>query len=77
MVPEDSMKNSFARSACFAALTGLVFLSFSLLTDAQDLPKQSQSAEPTKLEPGETDLMALIGAIYTQYSGRLGYNRNR
>jgi hypothetical protein len=23
------------------------------------------------VEPGETDLMALIGAIYTQYSGRL------
>ena len=58
------MKNFFARSAYFAVLTGPVFLSFPPVTGAQDLPKQSQPAEPTKLS--DKDLRAFAKA-YVAY----------
>ena len=76
MTREYLMKNSFATSACFAVLTGLVFLSFSPLTDAQDLPKQSQSAEPTKLSDKDLRVFAKAYVAYQKlrqtYEPRLG-----
>jgi len=70
------MKNSFTRSACFATLTGLVFLSPPPLTDAQDLPKQSQSAEPTKLSDKDLRAFAKAYVAYQKlrqtYEPRLG-----
>ena len=58
------MKNFFVRSAWSAALIGLQFLSFPPVTGAQDLPKQSQPAEPTKLS--DKDLRAFARA-YVAY----------
>jgi hypothetical protein len=64
MTQEDSMKNFFLRSACSAALIGLLFLSFPPFTHAQDLPKQTPSAEPTKLS--DKDIRAFAKA-YVEY----------
>ncbi|MBI1994984.1 MAG: DUF4168 domain-containing protein [Deltaproteobacteria bacterium] len=58
------MKNFFVRNAFPAALIGLVSFSFPPFTHAQDLPKQSQSAEPTKLS--DKDLRAFAKA-YVAY----------
>jgi len=58
------MKNFFVLSACSAALIGLLFLSFPSSTHAQDLPKQTPSAEPTKLS--DKDLRAFAKA-YVEY----------
>jgi len=64
MTQEDSMKNFFARSACFGALIGLLFLSFPTITHAQDLPKQTPSAETAKLS--DKDIRAFAKA-YVEY----------
>ena len=58
------MKNSFARSACSSALIGLLFLSFPSITHAQDLPKQTQSAEPTKLSDKDLRVFAKAYVAY-------------
>ena len=58
------MKNLFVRSACCAALTGLVSLSVPPLTQAQDLPTQTQSAQPTQLSDKEIRAFALA---YVEY----------
>jgi len=76
MTQEDSMKNSFARSACSSALIGLLFLSFPSITHAQDLPKQTQSAEPTKLSDKDLRVFAKAYVAYQKlrqtYEPRLG-----
>src|SRR3990172_7644134 len=64
MTQEDLMKNFFVRNAFPAALIGLVSFSFPPFTHAQDLPKQSQPAEPTKLS--DKDLRAFAKA-YVAY----------
>ena len=64
MTQEDVMKNSFARSTCCAAFISVMFLSFPSLAHAQDLPKQTQSAEPTKLS--DKDIRAFAKA-YVEY----------
>jgi len=55
---------------------GLVFLSLPPLTDAQDLPKQSQSAEPTKLSDKDLRVFAKAYVAYQKlrqtYEPRLG-----
>lgn len=58
------MKNFFVRNALSAALIGLASFSFPRFTHAQDLPKQSQSAEPTKLS--DKDIRAFAKA-YVEY----------
>ena len=58
------MKDSFARSTCCAALIGVMFLSFPALAHAQDLPKQSQSAEPTKLSDKDLIVFAKVYVAY-------------
>ena len=58
------MKNFFVRSACSAALIGLVFLSFPPTIHAQDLPKQTSSAEPAKFS--DKDIRAFAKA-YVEY----------
>jgi len=70
------MKNSFARSTCCAALIGVMFLSFPALAHAQDLPKQTQSAEPTKLSEKDLRVFAKAYVAYQKlrqtYEPRLG-----
>ena len=70
------MKNFFLRSACSAALIGLLFLSFPSITHAQDLPKQTQSAEPTKLSDKDLRVFAKAYVAYQKlrqtYEPRLG-----
>jgi hypothetical protein len=57
-------------------ILGLVCLSFPPLTDAQDLPKQSQSAEPTKLSDKDLIVFAKAYVAYQKlrqtYEPRLG-----
>jgi hypothetical protein len=76
MAQEDLMKNFFLRSACSVALIGLVFLSFSPITHAQGLPKQTQSAEPTKLSDKDLRVFAKAYVAYQKlrqtYEPRLG-----
>jgi hypothetical protein len=76
MTQEDSMKNFFLRSACSAALIGLLFLSFPALAHAQDLPKQTQSAEPTMLSEKDLRVFAKAYVAYQKlrqtYEPRLG-----
>src|SRR3990167_1210495 len=76
MTQEDLMKNFFARSAYFAVLTGPVFLSFPPVTGAKDLPKQTQSAEPTKLSDKDLRAFAKAYVAYQKlrqtYEPRLG-----
>jgi len=76
MTQEDTMKNSFARSTYCAALIGVMFLSFPALAHAQDLPKQTQSTEPTKLSDRELRVFAKAYVAYQvlrqTYEPRLG-----
>ena len=70
------MKNFFLRSAFSAALIGPLFLSFPALAHAQDLPKQGQSAEPTKLSDKDLKVFAKAYVAYQKlrqtYEPRLG-----
>jgi uncharacterized protein DUF4168 len=76
MTQEDLMKNSFARSTCCAALISVMFLGFPALAHAQDLPKQTQSAEPSKLSDKDLRVFAKAYVAYQKlrqtYEPRLG-----
>ena len=58
------MKNFFALSICSAALISVVLLDVPAPINAQELPAQTQSAEPTKVS--DKDLRAFARA-YVEY----------
>ena len=58
------MKKSLTQSTCCAALTGLLLLNLPPFIHAQALPKQTQSADPTKLSDRE---IAAFAKAYVAY----------
>jgi len=70
------MKYFFIRSACFAALIGLMLLSLPPIIRAQDPPKQTSSAEPAKLSDKDIRAFAKAYVAYQKlrqtYEPRLG-----
>jgi uncharacterized protein DUF4168 len=70
------MKYFFVKSTCFAALIGLLLLSFPPIVRAQYQPKQTPSAEPAKLSDKDIRAFAKAYVAYQKlrqtYEPRIG-----